>query len=441
MAKPQAKPGSEMITLKPSEIVVAMDAAHRANQSLMIWGPAGIGKSMIALQYADDNFPLRDDNIDVLAQLEREAADVGLATKMSDVTDLEGRLLDQETNFIDIRLSQVEPSDLRGIPVPFSFFEDANGVQVQASEMGKPGVIEKKSVVWASPKILDLPANWKGVLMFDEVNSAMPIVQAAAYQLFLNRCIGELKIPDGAFIMAAGNRDGDGGVTFQLATPLKDRMTHVEMKENLDDWVNNFALKKRVYPDVIAFVKSAPKHFNTLNPRDPSPVGGSSPRSWVAVSDIIKENAQLDSSRSYRKILKALISGRVGMGIAGEFMTFREMTSKLPNPADILAGRVKTAPNLDMSQAYALCTNLVFSVLDSHDERKKQDISEAVWGKRASNFLEFIDTNFGKENAELVIMSVKTCFDARCLFSPKSVPYYMTFTANHQELILSARDI
>lgn len=441
MANPQAKTGSEMITLKPSEIRIAMDAAHRAKQSLMIWGPAGIGKSQISLQYARETFPLRSENVEYLEQLKIEVQDDDLPATQKDVDALERKLLDQESNFIDIRLSQVEPSDLRGIPVPFSFFENADGEQVQASEMGKPGVKEKKSVVWASPKVLDLPANWKGVLMFDEVNSAMPIVQAAAYQLFLDRCIGELKLPEGAFIMAAGNREGDGGVTFTLATPLKDRMLHVEMKENLEDWITGYALNARIHPDVIAFNKAMPKHFNTLNPRDPSPVGGSSPRSWVAVSDIIKANPHLDANKGMRKILKALVAGRVTMGIAGEFMTFREMTSKLPSPDDILKGKVKDAGKLDMSQSYALCTNLVFSVLDCYNERKQQNITEAQWGTAASNFLKFIDENFGKESPELVIMAVKTAMNQQCLFKPKTVTYYTTFARHHRDLILSARDI
>lgn len=442
MSKQQAQAGSEMITLKPSEVTVAMDAAHRAGESMMLWGPAGIGKSQISLQYAKKTFPLRSENQHVIEQMRVELENPEIDTvKQEDIDAFEAKLLDQETNFVDVRLSQVEPSDLRGIPVPFSFYVDANGEQVSKEQFGQPGVRETKSVVWASPKMLDLPANWKGVLMFDEVNSAMPIVQAAAYQLFLDRCIGELKLPDGAFIMAAGNREGDGGVTFSLATPLKDRMMHIEMKENVDDWFQ-WALDNRVHPDVIAFVKTTPKNFNTLSPSDPSPVGGSSPRSWVSVSHLLKKNPHLDTSKEHRKILKAMIAGRVSLGVAGEFMTFREMTMKLPAPDDVLSGKV-TAPSgkLDMSQAYALCMNLVFRTLDHYEDRKKGNLETAEWGKLSSNFLKFIDENFGKENPELVILSVKQCMSAKCLFKPKETRYYSTFAANHKSLILSARDL
>ncbi|AUS02973.1 AAA+ ATPase domain protein [Vibrio phage 2.275.O._10N.286.54.E11] len=442
MAKPQAKTGSEMITLKPSEIRVAMDSCYRAGQSMMIWGPAGIGKSQIALQFANDNFPLRQDNVAYLEQLAIEAQDPDLPGTQKDIDALNAKLLDQEVNFIDFRLSQVEPSDLRGMPVPEVSYEVDGRAIVSAQITADMDVEQKTGVVWAAVKQLTLPEDWKGVLMFDEVNSAMPIVQAAAYQLFLDRCIGELDLPKGAFIMAAGNRDGDGGVTFQLATPLKDRMLHVEMKENLDDWINDYALKNRVHPDVIAFNKAMPKHFNTLSPRDPSPVGGSSPRSWAdGVSKVLKANPHLDATKDHRKVLKALIAGRVGMGIAGEFMTFREMTSKLPAPDDILDGKITNAGKLDMSQSYALCTNLVFRTLDFFESRKTQEIDGAEWGKKASNFLKFIDENFGAEQPELVIMSVKTCMNQKCLFKPKEVKYYTTFAKNHKDLILSARDI
>ena len=441
MSKGTKTADTGMITLKPSELRIAMDAAARAKQSLMIWGPAGIGKSQISLQYAKDVFPLLCENIEVLAQLEIEAADPDLPTTPRQLAAFKAKLLDQESNFVDTRLSQVEPSDLRGIPVPVNYYADAvTGAFIPESEINGRNYTYKTSVVWASPKMLDLPADWKGVIMFDELNSAMPIVQAAAYQLFLDRCIGELKLPDGAFIMAAGNREGDGGVTFNLATPLKDRMLHVELKENIDDWVE-WALQHRVHPDVITFCKAFPKHFNTLNPRDPSPVGGSSPRSWVAVSDILKANPHLDANKTIRKVLKAMIAGRVTLGVSTEFMTYREMTSKLPSPADILDGRITVAGQLDMSQSWALCTNLVFATLEAFDLRRTGSIEAKEWGTKASNFLKFIDENFGTIQPELVIMSVKTCMNQRCLFKPKEVTYYTTFAKNHKELILSARDI
>ena len=440
MAKAQANPASEMVTMSPSQIVVLMNAARNAGESLMIWGPPGIGKSQVVQQFAQSEYPIRSENEEVLARMRLEVEN-NVGTTQQEIDKLESKLLDQDTSFIDVRLSQMEPSDLRGIPVPFSYYVDAEGNQVAASDFGKPGVVEKKEVVWAPVALLNLPEDWKGCIMFDELNSAMPIVQAAAYQIFLDRCIGEHKIPDGAFIVAAGNREGDGGVTFTLATPLKDRMMHAEMKASVDDWFA-WALNNRVLPDVMTFIKHNPKHFNTLCPRDPSPVGGSSPRSWVSVSNVLKANPHLDQ-KEHKKVLKAMIAGRVSLGVATEFMTYRSMTSKLPAPGDILDGKVTDvrAENYDMAQSYALGTNLVYAVLDLFEERAKGDVPVATWGKKASNFLEFLDVNFGTNQKELVIMCVKTCLNNRCMFKPKEVPYYIKFAQNHKDLILKARDV
>src|SRR5574343_848616 len=217
---------------KPSDLRVAFEIARHSRKSLMIWGAPGIGKSQITQQYADELFPTRSKSQNILQQLELEAAHPELPTTDADVEAFKAKLLDQDTNLVDFRLSQVEPTDLRGIPVPVTFFVDKNNnvhLHPTQDEISSLNLEVRTQTVWAPPAMMNLPADWKGVLFLDEVNGAMPIVQAAAYQLFLDRCIGELKIPDGAFIVAAGNRDGDGGVTFELATPLRDRMVHVEL--------------------------------------------------------------------------------------------------------------------------------------------------------------------------------------------------------------------
>ncbi len=168
--------------LKPQQVVEAMSIADAVRDSLMIWGSPGIGKSAIALQYANDNYPLRKDNVEKLKNLLERAQDPeDEFVTMQDYHDFENSLLDQETNLIDFRLSQIEPSDLRGIPIPVKFYYDENYNQIMEHQLADhPGYTEETGVVWASPSILKLPKDWQGVILFDEINSAMPIVQAAS---------------------------------------------------------------------------------------------------------------------------------------------------------------------------------------------------------------------------------------------------------------------
>lgn len=378
-------------TLRPSEVMIAMGMAHKANLPVFIWGGAGIGKSAVINQYADMVYPLTP-----------TARKAGLV------------------NHIDIRLSQMEPTDVRGIPVPVT--DEITGVT---------------TVVWAIPEFLPTDPNWVGVIAFDEMNSAMPVVLAAAYQIILDRKIGEYVFPVGAFICAAGNRDGDGGVTFEMPSPLSNRFVHIEMKANLKDWINGFAIPNMINTDVIAFLKYAERFFCTYDPQDPSP-SFATPRTWNYVAELLTSNSTSMSTKSEKRVLFTMIGGTVGEGVASEFKTFHDLTSKLPSPDDILSGKVKTCDNREISAMYSLSTNLTFSLKRASDLVDSDDLTKSDWCSMANNFLTFIDSNFSDDNPELVIMAVKTAMKFGLVFRPSELPSFKAFTKRHKNLILAA---
>ena len=118
----------------------------------------------------------------------------------------------------------------------------------------------------------------RGILFLDEITSAPPTVTAAAYQLILDRRLGEYRIPDGWVIFAAGNRLGDRGVTYVMPAPLANRFTHYEIEPHLDDWVA-WALASAVDERVIAFLRFRPDLLFHFDPAQ-HPIAFPSPRSW-----------------------------------------------------------------------------------------------------------------------------------------------------------------
>jgi MoxR-like ATPase len=126
----------------------------------------------------------------------------------------------------DVRLGQMDPTDIRGIP----FYNKDTG-----------------KMDWAPP--IDLPdaetcAEYPVVVLFmDEMNTAAPAVQAAAYQLILNRRIGKYQLPDNVVMIAAGNRESDKGVTYRMPTPLANRFVHIEMRPDFATWQDNIGTK------------------------------------------------------------------------------------------------------------------------------------------------------------------------------------------------------
>ncbi len=145
--------------------------AFKVQRPLFLWGPPGIGKS------------------ELVESITREL----------------GGLM------IDLRLGQMEPTDIRGIP----FYN---------KDLGK--------MDWAPPVELpdeELASQYPIVVLFlDELNSAPASVQSAAYQLILNRRIGKFRLPNNVVMVAAGNRESDKGVTYRMPTPLANRFIHQE---------------------------------------------------------------------------------------------------------------------------------------------------------------------------------------------------------------------
>ena len=165
-------------TVTPNGAKKSIFRAFKKKRPLFIWGPPGIGKSEIVQQIGDS----------------------------------------LEAPVIDIRLSLWEPTDIKGIP----YFD---------SNVGK--------MVWASPAELpdaEFASKHKNVILFlDEMNSAAPAVQAAAYQLVLNRRVGQYVLPDNVLIVAAGNREADKGVVYRMPAPLANRFVHLELAVDFND--------------------------------------------------------------------------------------------------------------------------------------------------------------------------------------------------------------
>jgi hypothetical protein len=216
-------------------------------------------------------------------------------------------------------------------------------------------------------------------------------VQAAAYQLILNRRVGTYKLPEGVDIVAAGNRDGDKGVTFRMPAPLANRFVHLEMKVDFDDW-QDWATLNKIHPDVVGYCGFAKQDLYDFDPKSPSKAFAT-PRSWSFVSDILQEET-MD-----KETLTTLISGAVGDGLAVKFMAHRKIASKLPKAEDILDGKVKDLKVKEVSAMYSLTVSLCYEM----KERAEKGVKD--WNKQSDRFFQFMMENFP---TELVVMGAKT---------------------------------
>ena len=318
--------------LSPNSAKASIRHAMQKKRPIFLWGPPGIGKSDIVHQIGES-----------------------LNAKV-----------------IDIRLSLWEPTDIKGIPY---FDSNAN------------------KMVWAPPSELpdeEMASKHERIVLFlDEMNSAAPAVQAAAYQLILNRKIGAYKLPDNVDIVAAGNREADKGVTFRMPAPLANRFIHLELSVNFDDWFA-WSVQNNIHKDVVGFLTFSKKDLYDFDPKSASR-SFATPRSWSFVSELLDDNLDDNTTTD-------LVSGAIGEGLAIKFMAHRSVSGKLPNPTDILEGKVKELKTKEISAMYSLTVSLCYELKEASDKNDKK------FDAKVNNFLRFAMDNF---DTELVVMGIK----------------------------------
>jgi MoxR-like ATPase len=265
--------------MKPSELASYLDRLVRSKLKLstMIWGAPGIGKSSIVAQTA------RAHRLD----------------------------------FIDLRLSQLAPTDLRGLPVA------AKGVSR-----------------WYPPEFL--PRKGAGVLFLDEINLAPPTMQGMAQQLILDRRVGSYVVPKNWYIWAAGNRSEDRAAVFEMPAPLANRFIHLEVHPDFESF-KAYALARNLHEQVVAFLSFRPELLHKLDPEQPA---WPSPRSWEMGNLLHRAGLSIASA--------------VGIGAATEFEAYVRLYRDLPDLEMVLYGSNRhVAFPEEPSLRYAIVVGLV----------------------------------------------------------------------------------
>lgn len=363
---------SQTRTVTAKQLKKALGYCIKAKRPAMITGSPGIGKS------------------DLIA---------GLCASMG------GKLY-------DMRLGQVEQTDLRGIPY-------------YNKETGK--------MDWASP--IDLPSEEDAskypivFLFLDEINSAAPAVQGSAYQLILNRKVGTYSLPDNVVVIAAGNKDSDRAVTWRMPTPLANRFIHFEMRVDFDSW-NEWALDNMINPDVVGFLNFSKNSLFDFDPKSPSKAFAT-PRSWEFVSQVLTDDIDTETASD-------IIAGTIGEGLMLKFMAHRKISSKLPKVKDILSGKETELKTKEISAMYSLATSCAYELKELWTEVGKTK-NESKWHEAADNTLKYMMDCFA---TEITVMSMRAMLQQYNLpFSPAKMTNFKEFHLRFGKLILKASSL
>lgn len=461
---PNQTSASNIVTkLTPSETAIAIRKACRTGRALFVWGPPGISKSATATQVADQ---------------------LGIA-------------------FIDVRLSQMDPADLRGMPYP------ATVGGVEGLEWSAPLVLprdldfqvvteipatetiirfynpkgDNEIHICTDPQVTVLAVSpdhvadtlhigpdffiailrdkqgqpvegritytvkgkARAIVALEEFNSANQTIQAASYQLILNRRVGNYLVPQGCHLVAMGNRETDKAIAYRISTALSNRFSHVEMEQNHPEWMRWATNVGAIHPDVTSFIGIWEDYLFQFNPEDASKAFPT-PRTWEFVSDYMKDEDELIRSgdETPGKVLSSLIAGTVGVLAATMFLAHRRQVMELPDVSAILSGKLKKSSKpLDVSLASALASRMFYQLQKEISAIKvKYNNDRRAWRKspeyteycaRGDNVFAFMIANFAPElqiaGARMGMLTYELPFDG------DRMPNYVVFSERHRDLL------
>ena len=342
MAKSKSTADQNMIECNTEQAARLLQVAFLAKRPVMLWGSPGIGKS-------------------------------GLLKTIAKA---------QNRHLIDYRLLLKDLSDMKGIP----YYNQSK----DALEMFYDPTLPNEAI--------DNPRLNNSILVFEELNAAPPTIQAATYQIILDRYCGNLKIPDGVDIVACGNLETDKGVTFNMPTPLRNRLLHILVRVDSEAW-ENWAFGAKIHKHVLSYVMANKSRLYQFDPST-GEKAFATPRTWEYVSDLLyaaeKMGMTLDKNREE---VRNLIGSAVGEGTAIELLRHITVAAKLPRIGDILSGKVKAIPKGldDISAHYSLGIEMIYAFNTLAEECGNSDTKKNNLDTEFENAFVFMESGFSEE--------------------------------------------
>jgi len=283
---------SQIQIVKHEELKEIIKRVWRTHKyPIMIWGKVGIGKT----------FTVEQATKELALETNRE---------WTDVSENWNKEPTRYFGYLNFRVSQVEPPDIRGLP-----YKTDNGME------------------WIPPSCYPKHKSSMGIMFFDEVNRGCKEVLSPLFQLKDSRRIGDYILPDGWSIVLAGNKREHGADVIELDFPDRNRMLQYELEATVEDWIiwaSAYNLDNRII-SYIAW-KRDPKVLFGDSEREVSPTC----RMWHWVSNLIKGVEDMD-------YIRLIVAGGVGSDYANDFMAYLQYFHKL-KPLELLFKDWKSYP-------------------------------------------------------------------------------------------------
>ena len=297
-----------MLKVKPSEVTHIIEAAIRDNTIVpMIWGAPGIGKTAVGGQVSEAN----------------------------------------NRNYLHVVVAEREAPDIIG-----HYYRDNSEMRLSRSDILRR--IEEAS----KPTVLHI----------DEVPQAVMMNQNIVSRIVHDRVLGEHKLPDSTAIILSGNMRQHKAGTFEMPTHLRNRLAHVEMVADRDDF-RVYCGSRDINPMITAYLEWRPDHLSMF---DATQYANPSPRTWEKVSRVLALKLPQYAER-------ALVTGLNGEGVTNEFYGFIKIASGLPEIKDIFNNPEGVRIANDPATIYAL-----MGAVANHATPRNMDVVRRILNRISS---------------------------------------------------------
>lgn len=223
------------------------------------------------------------------------------------------------------------------------------GTQIAPEDVsGIPRIVGERSV-FCPPRIL-LPENPEPFCLFlDELPATSPDIQKAFYSLLLERRIGEHFLPQGTWVVAAGNRMEDRALVRAMSSALVNRVCLLNVRVDNREWLA-WGRQNGVRADVLSFILYMPEALMRAVPNVPVPF--STPRSWTLLSRALDQVEQADEMTP--EVRRALAFGRVSAQDAAIFCAVSEQKIQDLKPLEEYLENPELLPTKDSARWFIL---------------------------------------------------------------------------------------
>lgn len=311
-----------------------------SRKSVIAFGPPGCGKSMSVL----------DASKEIAARLRKE-----LVIYDDDKADAILREPSRYFVFVDLRLTELDPADLIGIPRTDGDY------------------VTYKPLLWS--RVLNRTS---GILFLDEITNADDDVLKPAYKLLLERRAGFISFSNDVLVVAAGNTPEHSSIARELPLPILNRCLVLHIKEpSVEEWLeymNNYtnSLHPRVAAYLMMFksdllkVPQHSEHFNNFP----------TPRSWTMLCETLSSEFSNDE-------LLSVCVGFLGEEVGRKLYAF--LMKQVPSIEEMLENP-ELFKSLELDQQY------IFTVLlGRHLRDNLKLVDDAKYQKLLITILETLE--------------------------------------------------